>query len=161
MFLCYAIGAADIHYENVIAAGEFPVLIDMEVIKRNKNSNIMRDIEKFMSDSVLNIGILPVYMKGTNNSVFNAGILRNEESCKTIYDVPVVANSQTSDIRITYKKSVVNTGQCLPKINGKGVKLEKYLYFFIKGFYNSFCIWKNRRLEKKIKVSLKKENFRC
>lgn len=160
LFLCYAIGAADIHYENVIAAGEFPVLIDMEVIKRNKNSNIMRDIEKFMSDSVLNIGILPVYMKGTNNSVFNAGILRNEESCKTIYDIPVVANSQTSDIRITYKKSVVNTGQCLPKINGKGVKLEKYLYFFIKGFYNSFCIWKNRRLEKKIKVSLKKENFR-
>lgn len=60
LFLCYAIGAADIHYENVIAAGEFPVLIDMEVIKRNKNSNIMRDIEKFMSDSVLNIGILPV-----------------------------------------------------------------------------------------------------
>ena len=104
MFLCYTIGVADIHYENVIAAGEFPVLIDMEVIKRNKNSNAMSDIEKFMSDSVLNIGILPVYMKGTNNSVFNAGILRNEESCKTIYDVPVVVNSQTSDIRIAYKK---------------------------------------------------------
>ncbi|MFR6167858.1 MAG: hypothetical protein ACLUKE_06725 [Blautia wexlerae] len=82
-------------------------------------------------------------MKGTNNSVFNAGILRNEESCKdNIYDVPVVANSQTSDIRITYKKSVVNTGQCLPKIKWKGVKLEKYLYFLLRDFIIVFVYGK-------------------
>ena len=100
LFLCYAIGAADIHYENVIAAGEFPVLIDMEVIKRNKNSNIMRDIEKFMSDSVLNIGILPVYMKGTNNSVFNAGILRNEERRYMMFRLLLIHKHRIFELRI-------------------------------------------------------------
>lgn len=160
LFLCYVMGIADIHYENVIASGEFPVLIDIEVIKRNKNPNIMSNIEKFMSNSVLNTGILPIYMKGTNNTVFNAGILRSEENCKAIYDVPVVVNSKTSDIRIVYKKNVVNMSQCLPKLNREMVKLEKYLYFFLKGFYNSFCIWENKSLEKKIKGSLKNTNFR-
>ena len=35
LFLAYVFGTKDLHYENIIASGEYPVLIDLETLVQN------------------------------------------------------------------------------------------------------------------------------
>lgn len=66
LFLGYALGATDLHGENIVAHGEHPVIIDMEtypgyITKNNRSSTEekaeIKIREKIMT-SVLNTGIL-------------------------------------------------------------------------------------------------------
>src|SRR5207253_2966548 len=62
--LLYALEATDFHYENVIAAGEHPIPIDLEALFHPHALHDMilpeHPAHKVMSQSVLQIGLLPV-----------------------------------------------------------------------------------------------------
>jgi type 2 lantibiotic biosynthesis protein LanM len=63
--LLYVLQAVDLHFENLIASGEHPVLIDLESLFHPDVRNMTIDqpdvklIAKFLTDSVLRIGLLP------------------------------------------------------------------------------------------------------
>ncbi len=65
MLLClmYLLDGTDMHFENIIAAGEFPVLIDLETLFHAQlhNSEQQRD-ESTMQHSVLVTGLLPFFV---------------------------------------------------------------------------------------------------
>ena len=64
LFLCYYLNATDIHGENIIVAGEQPVLIDLETLpgicKLCTPNNVEELVREEVKMSVLSIGILPV-----------------------------------------------------------------------------------------------------
>src|SRR5262249_26293281 len=61
----YALAATDCHYENLIAAGEHPVVVDLESlfhpqIQRGKQARPHEDLRsQFALHSVLRVGLLP------------------------------------------------------------------------------------------------------
>jgi type 2 lantibiotic biosynthesis protein LanM len=62
--ILHAIDAADLHFENIVAAGEHPVLVDLEALFHpdlaGQPGPHPRDIEtRAMRDSVLRLGLLP------------------------------------------------------------------------------------------------------
>src|SRR5205085_5313321 len=62
--LLYALEATDFHFENLIAAGEHPVLIDLEALFHGRDAatglNTSVDlVHNTMGHSVLRIGLLP------------------------------------------------------------------------------------------------------
>ncbi len=71
--LLYLLGASDFHYENIIACGEYPVLIDLESLLNPQPEAFIagRDDEELtpgLNDSVMRIGLLPIWMTGDGES---------------------------------------------------------------------------------------------
>lgn len=59
--LLYTLRATDIHYENVIASGEHPVIVDLESLLQPGSPNddlVLAD--DFLRDSIVQVGLLPV-----------------------------------------------------------------------------------------------------
>jgi type 2 lantibiotic biosynthesis protein LanM len=69
--------ATDCHYENVIASGEYPVLIDMETLMHpevgwvDETRKILRDASpnRHFFDSVLRVGVLPTWQFNADETV--------------------------------------------------------------------------------------------
>ncbi|MGB3636549.1 MAG: type 2 lanthipeptide synthetase LanM family protein [Rivularia sp. (in: cyanobacteria)] len=71
MLLClvYALGGNDCHLENLIANGEYPVLVDVETLLHPNVKQVENDVEKpdlplisqQLFDTVLNTGLLPCW----------------------------------------------------------------------------------------------------
>ncbi len=78
--LLYAFGGNDFHHENVIAWGEFPVLIDTETLLLHKvrpfaqteDSGDMQVLDTLRA-SVLRTGLFPDWRKDRNGKLFNIG----------------------------------------------------------------------------------------
>jgi len=61
--LCYKFHATDMHFENVIACGEFPVLIDLETLFHTRlRKNEAGAAQKEVFPSVLTVGLLPAFL---------------------------------------------------------------------------------------------------
>ena len=65
LFLAYLLGTNDIHFENLIACGAYPVMIDLEALvhnSRGRSEESIRDtVQSHLWESVLATGILPSY----------------------------------------------------------------------------------------------------
>lgn len=70
--LLYALEASDCFHENIVAAGDFPVLIDMETLMhhvlRPAGASAADDV---LFDSVMRAGLLPVWEAGRDNVVID------------------------------------------------------------------------------------------
>jgi len=73
----YILNGNDIHYENLISVGEYPVPIDVETLfssklflNKNENSMFLSEIEvNYSATSVRNIGIIPSYIRINEDSI--------------------------------------------------------------------------------------------
>ena len=89
--LCYCLAAADMHQENIIAAGEHPVLIDVETLLQPAmgepadqcpESQAFHDALKIVTDSVMSVGMLPAYERSRDNKVYASGGLVSSGNVK-------------------------------------------------------------------------------
>ena len=67
----YSLGTTDIHYENLIACGEFPVLVDTETLLKATRNILGESSPKSIERSVAITGMLPLY---SESGVFDFGI---------------------------------------------------------------------------------------
>lgn len=65
IFGSYILNTNDLHEENVIAAGEYPIIIDAETIldnrRRGRTNSAKEEINYILHESVLYSGLLPHY----------------------------------------------------------------------------------------------------
>lgn len=113
LLLCYQWGVCDIHCENVIFHGEFPVPVDVEVVQRQAKGRKMK--WGLLNTSVLSTGILPCYMKGAGENRVNPGVLCLDSHQKSSVRHLVLKNPKTSDIclELDYTELLFSNG--LPK----------------------------------------------
>ncbi|MBA3487893.1 MAG: type 2 lantipeptide synthetase LanM, partial [Lysobacter sp.] len=74
----YAIEGTDFHYENIIAAGEHPVLIDLESLFQPPVPAMAGEANGAMGASVLKVGILPNRTAGASGLPETGGISNAE-----------------------------------------------------------------------------------
>lgn len=74
----YAIEGTDFHYENIIADGEYPVLIDLESVFQPPAPTMAGAANEAMGASVLKIGILPNRTAGASGMPEIGGISNAE-----------------------------------------------------------------------------------
>ena len=89
LFHCF--GATDMHQENIIAADDDPVPIDLEtVLQSDATARKSQEVEGAASDaaadiianSVLAVGLLPAYGRGIDNNVFAVGGMTSDWNIK-------------------------------------------------------------------------------
>lgn len=150
--IIYLLKGVDFHYENVIAHGEHPIIIDLETLFHNTpkmkiDNTIKEKINYQLFDSVLGTNLLPVYMfKNEDNKGIELSGLGGKEQL-TPFDVKTVEQANTDEIKVVKKPILIKEAQNIPKINGKHVKAAEYYNYLIEGFKDTLkLVIKNKNL---------------
>lgn len=152
--LGYLLCGNDFHYENVIAHGEFPVLIDVETliqndspIKRSDNPYVQLSVRKY--SSVLSTALLPFKAyenrieplaegaargKGINISAFDGS------KQKSPYKGLSLVHENTDEVKFEYTEYELNGSNNIPIFDGKEVNAEQYKPEVVKGF-DEICLY--------------------
>ncbi|RLK63765.1 DUF4135 domain-containing protein [Atopobacter sp. AH10] len=133
--IAYVLNISDLHFENLIAFGKKPVLVDVEtiwsigaypVMAAEDSTRIL--IEKNY-DSILNTGLLPISSLNQSFGGDTSGILGG----KFIGEVRDVVNLYRDDIHIERKEIEKETFNHLPfiktKDGNKYLKASEYLEY--------------------------------
>ena len=137
LHLSYLIGLNDLHYENVIPSGEFPIIVDNECMMSpyitKQDSVYMKDDILF---NVLDLCLLPgQYHFSSQADVSAMGV---EDKVEQIYDEKFFLNEKTDQLKTGFKKvsRVINTLK--PTLGGLEIDLYCYKNQLKKGFSDAY-----------------------
>lgn len=116
ILLCvsYLLGSEDIHYENLIACGEYPVIVDLEMIVGSRGMGQDREMgntERFYRESVLQAGLLPLYTWNRDGEGINVSAINGKGGQLAPVKVPVVAEPGTINMHIEYRRPATREGK--------------------------------------------------
>lgn len=148
VFLTYILGASDLHCENMIAKGAYPVLIDLETLIRLQSQGTEQSM---LSNSVLGSGILPTYLPDDKGSGNEVGALSGEGGKKSRIRIPDIRDAYSSKMRVEYRCGIMGRTQNRAKYKGRPVETVKYLKELISGFKKAYqCVKDNTGLQRDI-----------
>lgn len=142
MAIMYFFGASDLHYENVIASKDDPMIIDLESIfgshlKQNLNdekSGFYKAVN-VLRDSVMSTGILPNRLRvGESKDGFDASGLNHEEKQVSPVKSMMVMNDKTDEIKLKMGNTYLDGAENTPKFYNENVNVKEYLDDLINGF---------------------------
>jgi type 2 lantibiotic biosynthesis protein LanM len=138
LFHCFA--ATDMHQENIIAAGDHPVPIDLETLLQSPAPPPKSDDAEgaafdaaaaIIANSVAKVGLLPAYGRAPDNSVFGMGGLTADWNSR----VEIAwSHVNTDEMRPKKTKIVDPTNPNLPHVGGSYAKFGDYFDAFVAGF---------------------------
>lgn len=131
--------AADMHQENVIAAGDHPVPIDLETVFHTTAAHSAPDPEEqaaeaareILANSIMSVGLLPAYGRSAFNDVFAMGGLTSGWTAKTVL---TWTDINTDAMRPTKTTQGGATNPNLPHVYGAYAKFGDHIEDFIAGF---------------------------
>lgn len=138
--LLYALEAVDFHFENLIAAGEHPVLIDLESLFHprlddGRPTDAVQLAWKALNRSVLRIGLLPqrLWFDADNDGIDLSG-LGTVAGQLSPFKAPYWEDAGTDEMRFARKRMSMPGGQNRPQLQGQEVHLPDYAEAIITGF---------------------------
>ena len=150
--LFHFFAASDMHQENIIAAGDHPVPIDLEtILQATAEEHRLRDPEgqafdlatETIANSVMMVGLLPAYARSPDNNVFAMGGMTSDWRSK----IKIKWNNINSDdMRPEKSKEIDKTNPNLPHIDGRYAKFGDHINDFVSGFegYAKFLLNRSR-----------------
>jgi type 2 lantibiotic biosynthesis protein LanM len=132
--LAYLLGVTDIHFENLIAHGAHPVIIDLEFMadRRLTVGDHPRKTQELLADSVINTGILPVHAWHAQH--LNMGALGEMGEQRSPIQMPYIVNTNSSDMAVAYACPSMHSVQNMPELNGEKIDFKAYVYQILEGF---------------------------
>ncbi|RCW16535.1 hypothetical protein CAC02_07930 [Streptococcus gallolyticus] len=151
-FILYLLGGSDIHYENLIACGKLPVIIDLETLFQINYDHIkcentaVKERLKNQLDLLQNIGILDLYLPGEGEGM-NVSALFGKES-KKVVQKEIFKNVNTMDLMVesAYLDNT-NRQNILFLKDGQPIEVANYLDYFISGFVDITAIILSKKSE--------------
>lgn len=141
--LTYWMGSSDLHKENLIAKGAYPVIIDAETLlraeERRTYSEDFTKIKYFESNSVISTGMLPMekyWKKQLDYSALN-GIKQ-----KLPFKVRKLLNEDSSKIAFELCEAYTQLANNVPVLNGKRITYEDYCQY-IQISFEEMLLWLN------------------
>jgi class II lanthipeptide synthase len=144
--LLYLLQATDFHLENLIAAGEDPVLVDLESLFHPGLVSAPRTASESLADevmdrSVLRVGLLPrqIWLNEQSQGIDLSG-LGGAPGQLTPFEIPYVEEAGTDEMRISRKRMEMPTGQNRASLNGVNVNLPEFSEAIVAGFTKVYGI---------------------
>ncbi|BCJ93980.1 type 2 lantibiotic biosynthesis protein [Anaerocolumna cellulosilytica] len=143
LFVNFLLNTCDLHCENIIACGEYPVVIDLETlvgIGGMDADTTKGKIHKILMDSVLYLGVLPaLHWKGKRGGVNLSGM--NGYTGQTVpFKIPCIRCHKTSEIAIDYRNPITHGGKNLAKLNGRYIESKNYTKELLLGFEKAYTV---------------------
>jgi type 2 lantibiotic biosynthesis protein LanM len=138
--LLYALEATDFHHENLLAAGEHPVLLDLEALfhPRVGGEDLKQGDElagSTLNCSVLRTGLLPqrVWSNAERGGIDLSG-LGAPGGQLTPFSVPQMENVGTDEMRLRRKHLVMPEAENRPSLQGRDVNVLDHAGAIVAGF---------------------------
>ncbi len=148
--LCYLVQGTDLHHENLIAAGEHPVLTDLETLFHpdlDSDLATARDkAERLLERSVLRTMMLPGSAWGDDDhGGINIGGLGEGLPQQTPTAVDTWVDTGTDRMRVGSSIVALQPAKNVPKLAGKPASVSLYATELMAGFVAMMrCVLRNR-----------------
>lgn len=154
--ILHALAATDMHFENVIAAGEHPVIVDLEALfhswKRELGDSfeIPRAASELMHSSVLGVGLLPAPAFWVDVDTDEAGWsdhsgVSDAGDQLTSNKVPVWDRAQTDEMRIVRRRISQSSGQNVPTLGGRAASVADHREAVVDGYRRTYELLRTHR----------------
>lgn len=149
--ILYALGATDFHFENLIAAGEHPILLDLEALfhpprERRDENNTEQLVVNRLLQSVLKVGLLPMRLWFDSQSegldISGLGATAGQLSPDPL---PYWEGAGTDQMQLKRSRFPLKAGNHRPQLQGKDVRLLDYISSLLKGFTAMYQLLLNHR----------------
>jgi type 2 lantibiotic biosynthesis protein LanM len=151
--LLYALAATDFHYENLLAVGEHPILIDLEALFHaavfEADVRQASDIagQSFL-ESVLGSGLLPVPIWSDRDAeAFDLSGLGADAGQKLHGLVPGWKDLGTDQMHFVRRQEVIGSSNHRPTLNGAAADPLDYLPAMERGFRQVYQLLERHRAE--------------
>lgn len=149
ILLCvsYLLGSGDIHYENLIAHGEYPVIIDLELAVGSRGENIFlgEEVRRVFRESVLQTGILPLYAWNEAGEGVNVGAMNGGGGQLMPLDIPVIVDAGTIRMHVEYRRPRLKEGKNLATLNGKFIQPTEFFQEIREGFERTYLFFEKNK----------------
>ena len=138
--LFHVFAATDMHQENMIAAGDHPVPIDLEtILQPSAEEHKVGEPEgeafdaamEIIGNSVMTVGLLPAYGRSVDNNVFAMGGMTADWGARTVITWTDINSDAMRPAKV---KEGGTTNTNLPHIGGHTAKFADHIDEFISGF---------------------------
>ena len=150
----YSLAATDCHYENLIAAGEHPVVVDLESlfhpqIQRGKGDRPHEEIRShFALHSVLRVGLLPFQIgQGDGFAGVDISGVAAVAGQPTPQKVIQWQGTGTDEMRVVRDRVLMEGGQNRPILDGQPAQVGEYREEMTRGFESVYRLLASRRPE--------------
>lgn len=140
LFISYILGTTDMHFENLIANGDVPVVVDLETLFQPRIGGGRPGFDYYSEQeyrhSVLASGLLPNLLTPEDlvgDSIDISG-LSAVEGMRTPFAVPIVKNIGRSDMHYTEERVELHAGENVPAINGNKLDYRDHVGDISAGF---------------------------
>jgi len=152
--LLYVLGCSDCHMENIIASGEYPVVVDLETLmlpqirffedkKYEKRVTFLASRHFF--DSVLRTGLLPRWQFGPDKKPYDISGLGSIGEQDILFKKEIWKNLKTDGIKIERVFLKIKEALNVPFLENKRLSPFEYKNYIVKGFEEMyFTIMKHR-----------------
>jgi type 2 lantibiotic biosynthesis protein LanM len=137
--ILYVLEASDFHHENVMAGGEYPLLIDLEALLQPRFSQDEGGItlaQQALDHSVLHSGLLPMHIFGDREGErFDiSGLALQSEGQLSPLPFPQWEGEGTDEMRLVRKHIEMKRGYNCPRLHNQDVQPLDYLEQIVSGF---------------------------
>ncbi|PER51758.1 hypothetical protein COL26_18925 [Bacillus thuringiensis] len=130
----YAMNGTDFHFENIIAAGKHPILVDLECLfgkehlKQGGNNTLL-------GNSVLTTHIIPT-LNGLRADKYVTAIGIQDTEMNTFEKV--IEDTENGNLCIGSKKKNIQLANNIPTLNGETISVENYIENVVDGFKKGY-----------------------
>lgn len=141
--LLYILGGNDCHYENLIAQGDCPILVDLETLLHHEfietvplelrsGSEALYLAQEYLRRSVLRVGLLPRWENSGDKTIDLSGMGIGTD--QEIAQIPKWEDVNTDKMRITQAPLYAKPTNSSPVLNDQPVNPVEYAEEFVTGF---------------------------
>lgn len=141
----YILCANDLHFENIIAAGKYPVIIDIETIIQNINpidgeASAIKKVMYSSNETVLGTGLLPTGNLSDPKKTVRMSALDNGKQTLP-FKVLKPTKELSDEMRYEYQEHQIDGAQNIPILNGEEVGYKEYEEEIINGMIHLLHIF--------------------
>lgn len=147
--LLHVLEATDIHFENTIACGENPYLVDLETLfhpRFDPNLAVRDPARAMLHSSVLRVGLLPhrSFETAVEEGVDFSGI--GGGAGQTLpFAVPTWQSVATDEMHLRENRGTTRASQNLPTLEGESVDVAEYADSLVAGFTAMYNLLREHR----------------
>jgi len=142
--LLYILGANDCHNENLIACGEYPVVVDLETLMHPRFQEIaglgegaeaLSLAHQQLGDSVLRTGLLPRWeVRSDGREAYDVSGLGGVGEQETSYRLPKWENINTDNMSLGHESARIVPQANAPSLEGITLLANDYVEELVDGF---------------------------
>lgn len=139
--LGYILGSSDFHYENLIASGDQPVIIDLETITHHSRKNKIvyeGELDVLMNqvfgESVVRTGMLPRWISGDDGKAVDVSALGSVTAQSTRVKMPIWNHINTDHMERVMEFKTAEPGANVFKVDTIPANPNLYLSDLLDGF---------------------------